>query len=80
VVVANDCLDVKLPQGVSLVTPPDQGLKDVPFYAADLIDHQNAGRHESHHLAEVLISLLEERTGPLEWPKAEQVERVSELN
>jgi uncharacterized cofD-like protein len=80
VVVANDCLDVALPQGVSLVAPPEHGLRDVPFYAADLIDHDSAGRHQSHQLAEVLISLLEERTGPLEWPKVEHIERVGELN
>jgi len=80
VVVANDCLDVTLPEGVSLVAPPAQGLKDVPYYAADLVDHDRAGRHRSESLAEVLISLLEERTGPLEWPKVEHIERVSELN
>jgi hypothetical protein len=78
--VANDCLDVALPEGVSLVVPPEQGLKDVPFYAADLVDHDSAWRHHSEQLAEILISLLEERTGPLEWSKVEQIERVSELN
>ncbi len=80
VVVANDCLDTALPKGVSLVGPPAEGLRDVPFYAADLIDHDNPWRHHSEQLAERLISLLEERTGPLEWPKAAQVEQVGELN
>ena len=80
VVVANDCLEVALPEGVSLVVPPEQGLKDVPFYSADLVDHDSAGRHHSKQLADILISLLEERTGPLEWPKVEHIERVSELN
>jgi uncharacterized cofD-like protein len=80
VVVANDCLDIALPAGVSLVTPPDEGLKGVPFYTSDLVDHESAGRHQSNQLAETLISLLEERTGPLEWPKVEQIERISELN
>ena len=79
-VVANDCLDVALPEEVSLVAPPGQGLRDVPLYAADLVDHDSAWRHQSDHLAEVLISLLEERTGPLQWPKLEHIERVGELN
>ena len=80
VVVANDCLDTALPDGVSLVAPPIEGLKDVPLYATDLVDHDNAWRHQPDELADRLISLLEERTGPLEWPSAEQVEQVSELN
>ena len=80
VVVANDCLDTALSKDVSLVAPPAEGLRDVPFYAADLIDHDSPWRHHSDQLAERLISLLEERTGPLEWPKAAQVEQVSELN
>jgi len=80
VVVANDCLDMALPDGVSLVTPPAEGLRDVPFYATDIIDHDGPWRHHSDQLAERLISLLEERTGPLEWPKVDPIERVSELN
>jgi len=80
VVVANDCLDIALAAGVSLVSPPQEGLRDVPIYATDLIDHDNPWRHQPDELAERLISLLEERTGPLEWPKVEQVEQVSEIN
>ena len=80
VVVANDCMDDSLPEGVQLVAPPADGLQDVPYYATDLVDHERPWRHHSDHLAERLISLLEERTGPLEWPKVERVERVSELN
>jgi uncharacterized cofD-like protein len=80
VVVANDCLDTALSKGVSLVAPPAEGLRDVPFYATDLIDHDSPWQHDSDQLAERLISLLEERTGPLEWPKAAQVEQVRELN
>ncbi|MFV1858272.1 MAG: uridine diphosphate-N-acetylglucosamine-binding protein YvcK [Anaerolineales bacterium] len=80
VVVANDCLDMALPEGVSLVAPPAEGLRDVPFYSADIIDHDGPWRHQSDQLAERLISLLEERTGPLEWPKVDPIERVSELN
>ena len=80
VVVANDCMDDVLPEGVQLVAPPEDGLRDVPYYATDLVDHESPWRHHSGQLAERLISLLEERTGPLEWPKVERVERVSELN
>ena len=79
-VVANDCLDTTLPEEVLLVVPPAEGLRDVPYYATDLVDHDNPWRHQSDLLAERLISLLEERTGPLDWPKVPRVEQVSELN
>ena len=40
VVVANDCLDTALPDGVSLVAPPTEGFKDVPLSATEPVDHE----------------------------------------
>ena len=80
VVVANDCLDPGLPDSASLVAPPENGLSEAPYYSTDLVDHERPWRHNSSELAERLISLLEERTGPLEWPQVEPVESISGLN
>lgn len=79
-VVANDCLEALIPEDTSLVSPPENGLLEVPTYTTDLVDHERAWRHDADLLAERLISLLEERTGPLELPQMERVEPVSGLN
>jgi uncharacterized cofD-like protein len=80
IVLANDRVDCELPEGVSPVLPPRNGEISVPFYTADLVDEQRPWRHDSSKLAEVLISLLEERTGPLDLPALEDIESVGGLN
>jgi uncharacterized cofD-like protein len=67
-VVANDNLQVELPQGTDLVEPATNGDLTVPVYTNDLVDLDQPWRHDSIKLAETLIALLEERTGPLELP------------
>ncbi len=79
-VVANDCMDASMPENTSPVAPPENGLLEVPTYTTDLVDHDRAWRHDSDQLAERLISLLEERTGPLELPQMDRVEPVIDLN
>ena len=65
-VVVNNNLGVKLPDGIEAVDPRLDGSCPVPQYVADLIDPANPTRHSEQALAEILIALLEERTGPLE--------------
>ena len=65
-VVVNNNLDVNLPDGIKAVDPTLDGSCHLPQYVADLIDPANPTRHNERVLAEVLIALLEERTGPLE--------------
>lgn len=79
-VVANDCLDPPIPENTSLVAPPENGLLEVPTYTTDLVDHDRVWRHDADLLAERLISLLEERTGPLELPRMDRVESLGDLN
>ena len=38
---------------------------ELPVYSSDLIDPAYAWRHDSGKLAQVLMDLLQERTGPL---------------
>jgi len=65
-VIVNNNLDIDLPDGIEAVDPTLDGSCPVPQYAADLIDPANPTRHDERVLAEILIALLEERTGPLE--------------
>ena len=79
-VVANDCLHTEIPGGAKSVRPPENGSIGLPVYLADLVDDERPWRHDSIQLAESLIALLEERTGPLDLPKVEKVESASSLN
>jgi uncharacterized cofD-like protein len=70
IVVANSATRAPLSPGVSWVLAPAAGTT-VPVYTADLIDPHRPWRHDSSRLAETLIALYEERTGPLEAPAEE---------
>ncbi len=53
------------PSGVEWVQV-DEGLQDeYSMYCADLVDKDNPRRHDSNRLAEVILDLFYERTGPL---------------
>lgn len=64
-VVVNNRTDLKLPGGVQWVQA-EPGLEDhVPLYQADLVDEHLPWRHDSKKLAQVIMDLYYERTGPL---------------
>lgn len=65
-VIANDRMDIDLPDGVSVVQTPSDGGMMVPVYTVDLVDSERSWRHDPEKLSTALIALLEERTGPLE--------------
>lgn len=75
-VVANDRFDQPLPDGVNWVLPPENNFM-TPIYTTDLINENLPSHHDSAKLADALIALLEERTGPLEL---ESIEPLSSLN
>ncbi len=66
-VVANDHLIDRMPEGVQAVEPSFEQDFSCPLYKTDLIDETQPTRHDANKLAETLITLLEEHTGPLEW-------------
>jgi uncharacterized cofD-like protein len=72
-VVANDCMAGTLPQGVEWVTIPEGVDLGAQLYTTDLLDLKQPWRHDAAKLAETLIMLLEERTGPLNMPPLEQI-------
>ena len=73
-VIANDSLETDIPGEAKPVQPPENGVLDLPIYLSDLVDHEQPWRHDPHHLADSLIALLEERTGPLDLMVMERVE------
>jgi uncharacterized cofD-like protein len=68
--VANDTAPGSLPPGAEFIEPPENGDVFIPMYLADLTDKDQAGRHDSEHLAEILMDLLLERTSPLDLTEA----------
>jgi uncharacterized cofD-like protein len=72
VVVSNERYEGNLGPGVAFVRAPDNGGASVPVYRAALNDVEHPWRHDPDRLAEVLVRLFEERTGPLEGPAAER--------
>jgi uncharacterized cofD-like protein len=64
-VVCNHLYQGDLPQDVHWVTVESDLESDYPVYRANLIDEFRPWRHDSKKLAQVLLDLLQERTGPL---------------
>jgi len=65
IVVSNWLFEGNLPEGIQWVVVEDDLDADYPIYRADLIDYVQPWRHEAKKLSQVVIDLLEERTGPL---------------
>lgn len=78
-VVANDQLDVEMPDGFVAVDPALEKSYPVPIYTEDLVDRAHPARHDPDMLADVLIALLEERTGPLDWAEEFALEESRDL-
>ncbi|MGE5123363.1 MAG: gluconeogenesis factor YvcK family protein [Acidobacteriaceae bacterium] len=65
IVVVNNQYDGQLPTGTEWVKTAPETEADYPIYRANLVDEQRPWRHDSTKLAQALIDLLQERTGPL---------------
>jgi len=50
---------------VNWVTTEEDLDADYPLYRADLVDVEQPWRHSAQKLAQVLVDLYQERTGPL---------------
>jgi uncharacterized cofD-like protein len=64
IVANNNCNGMPAPGIDWVITEDDLGV-DHPIYNADLIDADHPWRHESAKLAQALMDLYQERTGPL---------------
>ena len=64
-IVANNKCSGPLPENAQWVIVEDELKDDYPVYNGDLVDDEFPWRHDSDKLAQALMDLLEERTGPL---------------
>jgi uncharacterized cofD-like protein len=65
IIICNSCYDGTLGEGVRWVKLDEAMEKDPRLYCADLVDHEHAWRHDAVKLAQTLVDLYNERTGPL---------------
>jgi len=65
IVICNDNCRGKLPKGVDYVCVDESLEKDFAVYTGNLVDAENPWRHDSVKLANSIIDLYNERTGPL---------------
>lgn len=64
-VLCNDRYDVHLARDVEWVRADERSLGDSRLYTTDLVDESHPWRHDSAKLAQALMNLYYERTGPL---------------
>lgn len=65
VIIINQNFESKLPKNVEWVTVNDDLEEDYAVYRADLVDNISPWRHDSKKLAQAIMELYLERTGPL---------------
>ncbi len=76
----NNDFTADLPEGAAWVELSAQPKVMVPTYETNLGGIEPPGQHDSYVLAEKLVALLEEKTGPLEMPLAARDEPRGKLN
>jgi uncharacterized cofD-like protein len=72
VIVCNSWYDGKLENGIQWVRVDEALERDSRLYLSDLADHQQPGHHDAVKLAQVLMDLYNERTGPIVKDQATQ--------
>jgi uncharacterized cofD-like protein len=72
VIVCNSWYDKKLDKGIQWVKVDEKLESDPRLYCSDLADHRQPDHHDAIKLAQVLMDLYNERTGPLNRDQATQ--------
>jgi uncharacterized cofD-like protein len=72
VIICNSWYDEKLENGMQWVRVDEALERDPRLYLSDLADHQQQGHHDTVKLAQVLMDLYNERTGPIVKEQATQ--------
>jgi uncharacterized cofD-like protein len=65
VIICNSWYDGKLIDGMQWVRVDEMLERDSRLYVSDLADDQHSGHHDAIKLAQVLMDLYNERTGPI---------------
>lgn len=64
-VICNKCYDGDLPSNISFVRVDPELEEEYTVYATDLTDKSKVWRHDSTRLAQVVMDIYEEKTGPV---------------
>ena len=65
IIICNSWYDEKLENGMQWVRMDEALERDSRLYLSDLADHRKQGHHDAVKLAQVLMDLYNERTGPI---------------
>ncbi len=65
IVLCNDNYEGRLPDSSQWVQADAASRRDARLYTADLVDPEQPGRHDTVKLAQIIMDLYYERTGPL---------------
>lgn len=65
IVLCNDNYEIPHADSFQWVRVDERSRSDVRLYTTDLIDYDNLGHHDSNRLAQTLMDLFYERTGPI---------------
>lgn len=63
-ILCNNRMEGKLPEGVEWVSPTEQLQDEFPAYLGDFVDETKPHRHDPVKLAQTIMDLFNERTGP----------------
>jgi len=64
-IICNNRGNVVLPDNIQQVTVDEELSLAYPVYGADLVDEQRPWRHDSRKLAQTVMDIYYEKTGPL---------------
>jgi len=65
IIICNSCYDGTLGEGVHWVRLDEEMQRESRLYQADLVDREHPWRHDAVKLAQTIVDLYNERTGPL---------------
>lgn len=65
-VISNACYEGNLPEGIDFVRTEPELEEEYTVYCTDLVDKGKVWRHDSERLAQVVMDLYFERTGPMQ--------------
>ena len=65
-VLSGDNYEADISPSSHWVRTDEKILADPRSYCTDLVDHEKPGRHDSQKLAQVIMDIFYERTGPLD--------------
>jgi hypothetical protein len=77
-VISNNCYTGELPAGIQFTRTEPELIEEYSVYSTDLINKDKAWRHDSQKLAQTIMDLFFERTGPLQDRDKVMVREVQE--